>query len=148
MASEKKPPKGAISVTHTPDGLDLLKIEQRIEVLEKKKADLERKSKLVPGRSEQLARVSQELSQLRHDHSSMQEHVRANLYQSKIYENEKALAQRDAARQQMLDEKKEVAAQGRANYREALRTYVASWKKKSKVTSGTAKDNDQGNEPE
>jgi len=147
MANEKKAPKGPVSMSHTPDGLDLLKIERRIEALETKKADLEGKSKLIPGRSEKLAKVSQELSQLRQSHSSVQEHVRANQYQSEVYNREKIRYEDEAARQKMRDEKREAATQGGTNYRETLRAYVARWKKKLKVSSGTGMTDDDDCDP-
>lgn len=147
MANDKRAPSGAVHAAHTPDALDLLKIERRIDLLETEKAKLEAKSKLTPGRTAQLAKINEELGRLAWARISATEHVRANLHQSEIYEREKEVDRRDAARQRMLDEKKEVAAQGGTNYREALRTYIASWKKKSKISAETA-SRDQGCEPE
>ena len=129
--------------------LDLLKIERRIASLEKERAALEAKSKLTPGRSGQLKAVDRELGQLRLTHISVQEYVRANPYQSDIYEREKVFAQRDAARQEMLDKKKEIAAQTGGSYKDSLLAYVANWKKRVEAdhAPATSKGKDDEQEP-
>lgn len=147
MSKDKKSPKGAVSAAPTPDALDLLNIERRITALEKEKAELEAKSKFIPGRNGKLEAVNKQLGQLRLAHLSAQEHVRASLYQSEIYEREKAFAQRDATRQEMLDKKKETAAQTGISYKESLRTYVSNWMKKKPVVGAAAgTSDDQGDE--
>ena len=152
MSNDKKPPMGAVSGGYNPDALDLLKVERRIDLLEKEKAELEAKSKLTPGRSQKLANVNNELGELGWARVAMTEHVRANPHQSEIYEREAAHAKRDAARQEeaMERQRRETAAQSGQSYRDTLRAYVASWKKRAEPDSSPekSKNAEAGAEPE
>jgi hypothetical protein len=149
MSNEKKAPKRAVSAAPIPDAIDLREIERHIERLEKEKAELEAKSKLLPGRSQHLAKIDRELLRLGWARVSATEHVRASPHQSEIYEREAAAAKRDAARQEELEKRRlgEVAAQGGQSYREALRAFAASWKKRPKVAAGSGQTDDDDNEP-
>ncbi|WLB57439.1 hypothetical protein [Bradyrhizobium japonicum] len=144
MTNDTKPPKGAMSFSHAPDAADLLKIEQRIELLEKEKAEIESKSPLVPGRNQKLAEIRKELAKLGWERVSTTEHVQASAYQSEIYQREKAVAKRDQEQQTKLERKQaqEVARQGAQAYRESLRAYVANWKKKAKAALGMGADDE------
>jgi chromosome segregation ATPase len=150
MANDRKPPKGASLDVHTPDALDLLEIERRIERLEQEAAKLEASSKLIPGRSKKLADVNKKLAQLRWVRVSAREQVSANRYQSEIYEREVAAAKLRAAEQKNLDElrRRPESSQSAQGYRAALRAYVANWKAKPKVSAVAGMSHDDGHEPD
>ncbi|MCF2525412.1 hypothetical protein [Bradyrhizobium sp. G127] len=74
------------------DALDLLAIERRIAVLERKRTELESKSRLIPGRSAHLRQVRKEIAALGWAEMSAKEQVRANRYQSEIHQKEKERA--------------------------------------------------------
>jgi hypothetical protein len=149
MANDK-PPKGASFGAHTPDALDLLEIELRIERLEQEVSVLEASSKLIPGRSKKLAEANMELGKLRWARVSASEQVNANPYQSEIYQREVDAAKLRAAEQKKHDELRQNSEpkQGAQSYRDALRAYAANWKAKPKVAAGAGMSHDDGHEPD
>lgn len=150
MSNDKKPPVEAVSGGHNPDALDLLKIERRIDMLEREKTELGAKSKLTPGRRGQLAKVSKELLELGWARVVATEHVRANPYQSEIYDREQAVAMRDAKREERHTDRQQKSAQAdQRSYVEKYRSYVASWKnKQAEEKSEPVKSNDSEVEQE
>lgn len=115
------------------DALDLLAIERRIAVLDEKKAGLESKSRLIPGRSSQLGQVEEELATLGWAQMSAKEHVRASRYQSEIYQKERAAS----------------APKPDPQGREARQAFIAARKAESSLGKGAVpKESELENEPD
>jgi hypothetical protein len=80
----------ASRATHKPDALDVLELEDGIASLEARKAEIERKTFLVPGQKRKaLDEVQQGLGRLRKALLTAREHVAYNGEQSAILERER-----------------------------------------------------------
>jgi hypothetical protein len=142
------PLKEILNLSLKPTGNDLIEIERRIKVLEEEKSRVEAQPSLRPGRNRQLDAISQSLQQLGWAKVVATEHVRADRFQSKVYENQKAL-QAEAEKAQKVQQPIAGAAPATsASPRGILQQYLAQWKAGKKAEPTSQREKDDGSEPD